>query len=59
MPVDKERLIICVMMGTMIDAHSFSRAVGIGSSSHCLFGRDCNKLDTSDSDVGLKADSDD
>ena len=42
LPVDKKRLIILVMMGTRIDAHSFSKEVGIGSSSHCLLGRDCN-----------------
>jgi len=43
LPVDKERLIILVMMGTRIDAQSFSKEVGTGSSSHCLLGRDCNR----------------
>ena len=54
-PVDRERLIILVMIGKRIDAHSFNKDVGLvgmGSSSHCLFGRDCNRWDTSDSDVG-------
>jgi hypothetical protein len=51
-PVDRERLIILVMMGTRIDAQSLNKEVGMGSSAHCLFGRDCNN--TSDSDVGLK-----
>jgi hypothetical protein len=59
LPVDKERLIILVMIGTRTDEHSFSKEVGIGSRSHCLFGRECNKLDTSVSDVGWKADNDD
>jgi len=58
-PVDREMLIILVMMGTRIDAQSFSKEVGIGSSSHCFFRRDCNKLDTSVSDVGWKTDNDD
>ena len=59
LPVDKERLIILVMMGTRIDEQSFSKEVGIGSSSHCLFGRDCNRWDISVSDVGWKTDNDD
>ena len=36
----------------------FSKEVGIWSSSHCLLGRDCNKLNTSVSDVGWKVLSD-
>ena len=59
LPVDNERFIILVMMGTRIDAQSFSKEVGIGSSSHCLFGRDCNRCDISVSDVGWKTDNDD
>ena len=43
LPVDKERLTIFVMMVTMMDAQSFSKEVGIGSSSHCLLGRDCSR----------------
>ena len=58
-PVERERLIILVMMGTRIDAQSFNKEVGMGSSFHCLFGRDCNIWDTSDSDVGWKTDNDD
>ena len=58
LPVDKERLTIFVMMGPRIDAQSFSKKVGIGSSSHCLLGRDCNRLNISVSDVGWKVLSD-
>ena len=43
LPVDKEKLTIFVTMGTMMDAQSFSKEVGIGSSSHCLLGRDCRR----------------
>ena len=45
LPVDKGRLIILVMTRTRIDAQSFSKEVhvGMGSSSHCLLGRDCNR----------------
>ena len=50
--VDKERLSILVIMGARIDARPFSREVGIGSSLHCLLGRDCNRLYISVSDVG-------
>jgi len=41
--VDKERLIILGMIGTRIDAQSFSKEVGVESSSHCLLGRDFNR----------------
>src|SRR6218665_1803506 len=41
------------MMGTRIDAQSFSKEVGIGSSSHCLLRRDCNRCYISVSDVSL------
>jgi len=54
LPVDKERLIILVIMGTRIDAQSFSKEVGIGSSLNCLLGRDCNRLNTSVSEVSWK-----
>ena len=43
LPVDKERLITLVMMGIRIDAQSFSKEVGIGTSSHCLLERDCSR----------------
>ena len=43
LPVDKERLIILGMIGTRIDAQSFSKEVGVESSSHCLLGRDFNR----------------
>ena len=51
LPVDKERLTIFVIMGTRMDAQPFSKEVGIGSSSHCLLGRDCNRLNISVSDL--------
>ena len=50
LPMDKQRLIILVIMGTRIAAQSFNKEVGIGSSSHCLLGRDCNRLYISVSD---------
>ena len=53
LPVDKERLTIFFMTGTRMDAQSFSKEVGIGSSSHCLLESDCNRLYISVSDVGL------
>jgi len=59
LPVDKERFIILVMMGTRIDAQSFNKEVGMGSSSHCLFGRECKRFETSVSEVGWKIDNDD
>jgi len=31
------------MIGTRIDAQSFSKEVGVESSSHCLLGRDFNR----------------
>ena len=37
------KLIILAMMETSIDAQSFSKEVGIGSSLHCLLGRGCNR----------------
>ena len=44
LPVNKERLTIFVMMGTRMHRTlyqpPFSKEVGIGSSSHCLLGRD-------------------
>jgi len=58
-PVDRERLITLVMIGTRTDAQSFNKEVGIGSSSHCLFGRECSRWDTSVSDAGWKTDNDD
>jgi len=36
-PVDKDRLMILVIVGTRRSAHSFSMEVGIGSRLHCLF----------------------
>jgi len=43
LPEDMEKLTIFVMMGTRMDAQSFSKEEGIGSSLHCLLGRDCNR----------------
>ena len=36
-PVDKDRLMILVIVGTRRVAQSLSKEVGIGSRSHCLF----------------------
>ena len=36
-PVDRERLMILVTVGTRRVTQSLSKEVGIGSRSHCLF----------------------
>ena len=36
-PVDRDRLMILVIVGTRRVAQSLSKEVGIGSRSHCLF----------------------
>jgi len=36
-PVDKDRLMMLVIVGTRRSAHSLSKEVGIWSRSHCLF----------------------
>jgi len=44
--VGVRRLIILAMIGTRVYAQFFSSGVsgvGIGSSSRCLLGRDCNR----------------
>lgn len=58
-PEESERLMILVMTGTRIEAQSFKREVGIGSSSHCLLGRDFRSSSTSVSVVGDSIGSDD
>src|SRR6218665_2961193 len=58
LPLDKERLTIFVMTGIRMDAQSFSKVVGIGSSSHCLLGRGCRRCHIYVSDVSLKVLSD-
>ena len=40
LPEESERLIILVITGARTEAQSFRRGVGIGSSSHCLLGRE-------------------
>lgn len=59
LPVDSERLMIFVIIGTRAEAQSFRREVGIGSSSHCLLGRAFKRSDTSDSEAGERIVSDD
>jgi len=59
LPVESERLIILVIIGTRTEAQSFRREVGIGSSSHCLLGREFRRSDTSASEAGERSGSDD
>jgi hypothetical protein len=54
-PEVSERLIILVMLGVRTVAHCLRRDVGMGSRSHCLFGRESRSLDTS-SVAGVKLD---
>jgi len=58
LPVESERLMIFVITGMRTEAHSFKREVGIGSSSHCLLGREFSRVDTSASDVGERNERD-
>jgi hypothetical protein len=58
-PVERERLIILVITGTRTEAQSFRREVGIGSSSHCLLGRELRRSDISASEAGERTESDD
>src|ERR1043165_3115261 len=50
---------ILVITGTRTEAQSFRREVGIGSSSHCLLGREFKRSDTSVSVAGEKIGKDD
>ena len=59
LPVESERLIILVIIGMRTEAQSFRRAVGIGSNSHCLLGRELSRSDTSASEAGWSVGSDD
>ena len=59
LPVESERLIIIVITGTTTEAQSFRREVGIGSSSHCLLGREFRRSATSVSVAGEKIGRDD
>lgn len=58
LPEESERLIILVITGTRTEAQSFRREVGIGSSSHCLLGREFKRSDTSASEAGKRIGSD-
>ena len=55
-PEVRERLMIRVMIGVSTVAHCLSKEVGMGSRSHCLFGKDSKSLDISSSVVGAKLD---
>ena len=57
--MESERLMILVITGTRTEAQSFRREVGIGSSSHCLLGREFKRSDTSVSVAGEKIGRDD
>ena len=59
LPVESERLMILVITGTRTEAQSFRREVGIGSSSHCLLGREFRRSDTSVSVAGERIGRDD
>jgi hypothetical protein len=56
-PVAREWLIIEVIVGIRREAHSFRRAVGMGSRSHCLLGDWWSSPATSDSVAGEKEES--
>ena len=45
-PVDKERLIMLVMVGASRSVHCLSRRVGMGSSAHVLEGADAIRSET-------------
>jgi len=53
-PDERDRLMILVMVGTNAAAQSFRREVGIRSRSHCLFGSEFSRADTSASEADLK-----
>ncbi len=53
-PEERDWLIILVMTGTRVEAHSLSREVGMGSRSHCLLWHERRSLCTSDSEAGVK-----
>lgn len=59
LPEESERFMILVITGMRTEAQSFRREVGIGSSSHCLLGREFNRSDTSVSEAGERIESDD
>ena len=51
-PVDRERLTMVVIIGRIVAEPSFMRKMGIGSSSHFLFGEACTSLAISSIDAG-------
>jgi len=58
LPEESERLIVLVITGTRTEAQSFRREVGIGSSSHCLLGKEFKRSDTSALEAGKTTRSD-
>jgi hypothetical protein len=54
MPVERDKLIIFVIVGIRTEEHCLRREVGNGSRLHCLFGKDCRSLDISSSVAGVK-----
>ena len=51
-PVDRERFIIVVIIGSIVAETCFRRKVGIGSRSDCLLGEACKSLAISSIDAG-------
>ena len=43
-PVDRERLIMVVIIARIVAETCFRRKMGIGSRSHCLLGETCKSL---------------
>ena len=56
-PLDRDRFMIFVIVRVRRGAYCFSKEVGMGSRSHCLFGCDRRSVDISSSDAGVKTDS--
>jgi hypothetical protein len=56
-PEDRERLIILTIVGARIEEHDLRSQVGIGSSSHCLFGSEWRSDSISAVLVGLRLSS--
>jgi hypothetical protein len=53
-PVDRDKLMIFVIVGARTGRHFFNRKVGSGSKSHCLSGRRLIMPDISAIVVGRK-----
>ena len=50
-PVDRERFIIVVIIGSIVAENCFRRKMGIGSRLHCLLGEACKSLAMSSIDA--------